>query len=338
MDGLAGLLEPHGAVHRLPYQNTYDRPLRNLGAVLSRRDIRRLTDQLSNLGADVIHVNKQNIEDGLDLLEAGQHARGELLTTVHVTRSMSQLHAQGGWARDWISSRVLRSAPWPIITIAKSSVEDLSRLGIGRDRLNFVYNGVSDAPHSDREAVRRQWGICPDEIVLGCVARLEPQKNPLFLTPLLTRLPARVRLVWIGDGSLMEPMRKCAAEHGLTDRVLLAGWQHDVRSMMAGFDVFVLPSLYEGFPFAILEAMAAGLPTIASDVDGVGEAVADGQTGFLCRPNDADQWLGRIAAFLDDPGARLRCGKAAALRHREEFSLEAMAQKTAEIYRRVARN
>jgi glycosyltransferase involved in cell wall biosynthesis len=274
MDGLAELLEPHGSVHRLRFQNTYDRRLRNLGSVLSRSDIRRLTEEFSNLGADVIHLNKQNTEDGLDLLQAGQNARGELLTTIHVTRSMRQLQAQAGWARDWITNRVLRSAPWPIITTAKSSVEDLARIGISRDRVHLVYNGVADAPRSDREAVRGQWDIGPAEIVLGCVARLEPQKNPLFLPPLLRRLPAHVRLVWIGDGSLMEPMRKSAAEHGVTDRIVLPGWQHDARSMMAGFDVFVLPSIYEGFPFAILEAMAAGLPTIASDVDGVGESVS----------------------------------------------------------------
>ena len=73
---------------------------------------------------------------------------------------------------------------------------------------------------------------------------------------------------------------------------------------MAGFDMFVLPSLYEGFPFAILEAMAAGLPCVASNVDGVGEAILNGQTGWLCPPNAGDLWLARIRSYIDDDAAR----------------------------------
>lgn len=337
MDDLTRLLAAHGPVHRIHYQNTYDRRLRNLASFFSPGDIRRLVGQLSDLDVDVIHVNKQNIEDGLDLLEASRQARGELVTTIHVTRTMQQLRARGARARDWVAGRALRRVPCPIVAIANSGLEDLSRLGIGRDRLHLVHNGVSNAPPGDADAVRRSWGIGSTDIVLGCVARLEPQKNPLFLPPLLKRLPPHVRLVWIGDGSLMEAMRTCAAEHGVADRVLLPGWQHDARAIMAGFDIFVLPSLYEGFPFAILEAMAAGLPAVVSDVDGVGEAVVDGRTGFLCRPNDTDLWLSRIRTYVEDPAARSRSGQAAASRHREEFSLEAMARKTAEIYGRIVR-
>jgi glycosyltransferase involved in cell wall biosynthesis len=338
MDDLARLLEPHGPIHRIRYQNTYDHRFRNLGSPFSRGEIRRLAAQLSKLDADVIHVNKQNIEDGLDLLEAAHAARGQLVATVHVTRSMRQLRAQAGWARDWVSRRTLRRVPCPIIAIAKSGVEDLSRLGISRDRLHLVHNGVSHAPFGDRDAIRRSWAVGPDEVVLGCVARLEPQKNPLFLPPLLKQLPSHARLVWIGDGSLMEPFKKCVENHGVADRVLLPGWQDNARAAMAGFDIFILPSLYEGFPFAILEAMAAGLPAVVSDVDGVGEAVVDGQTGFLCRPNDIGQWLGRLKTCVEDADVRAHYGQVAASRHRNEFSLEAMARKTAQIYRRVVRN
>ncbi len=337
MDELAGLLEPHGAVHRIRYRNTYDRRLRNLAAILSPGEVRRLSEQLSRLDADVIHVNKQNTEDGLDLLQSARNAPSRLLTTIHVTRSMRQLRAQAGWARDWVSTRTLRRIRCPVIAIAKSGVDDLSRIGIERNRLHLVHNGVSDAIPGDRDEIRRRWGIGPADIVLGCVARLEPQKNPLFLPPLMSRLPQHVRLVWVGDGSLIKAMRKSAAEHGVSDRVLLTGWQQDARSLLSGFDIFVLPSLYEGFPFAVLEAMAAGLPSVVSDVDGVGEAVIDGQTGLLCRPNDADQWLEQLQTCIRDADIRSRLGDAGVMRHRQEFSLPAMASKTVAIYRQIAR-
>jgi glycosyltransferase involved in cell wall biosynthesis len=337
MDDLAQLLEPHGSVHRIRYQNTYDRRLRNLTTILWRGEVRRLSEQLSRLDADVIHLNKQNTEDGLDLLQSARNAPSRLLTTIHVTRSMRQLRAQAGWARDWVSSRTLRRIRCPVIAIAKSGVDDLSRIGIERNRLHLVHNGVSDAIPGDRDEIRRRWGIGPADIVLGCVARLEPQKNPLFLPPLISRLPRHVRLVWVGDGSLIKAMRKSAAEHGVSDRVLLPGWQQDARSLLSGFDIFVLPSLYEGFPFAVLEAMAAGLPSVVSDVDGVGEAVIDGQTGLLCRPNDADQWLAQLQTCIRDADIRSRLGDAGVMRHRQEFSLPAMASKTAAIYRQIAR-
>jgi len=145
-----------------------------------------------------------------------------------------------------------------------------------------------------------------------------------------------VRLVWIGDGSLLEPLRKRAAELGVSERVVLPGWQHNARSLLAGFDIFVLPSLYEGFPLAILEAMAARLPCIGSDVDGVGEAVIDGQTGFLCPPDNLELWTKRLSNLVIDETARHHFGQAAAVRHRQEFSLEAMARKTASIYELLA--
>ena len=159
MDELEGLLAPFGAVHRLGYRNTYDRRSRSLGAVLARGEIRRMGRQLADLRADVIHVNKQNIEDGLDLLEACEAAGGALLSTVHVTRSMRRLRAHGGTVRDWVSTRVLRRRGCGLIAIAQSGLADLAALGIDRARLHLVPNGVSDAPHSDRDAVRQGLGL-----------------------------------------------------------------------------------------------------------------------------------------------------------------------------------
>jgi glycosyltransferase involved in cell wall biosynthesis len=196
----------------------------------------------------------------------------------------------------------------------------------------LVWNGVSAAPARDREALRREWGCGPEDILLGCVARIEPQKNPLFIPKLLAQLPANVRLVWIGDGSLREALRESAAALGVSDRLMLPGWQHNARALMAGFDLFTLPSLYEGFPFAILEAMAAGLPCVVSDVDGVAEAVVDGETGYVCPPNALDVWLDRIRRYLADPDHRRQAGLRARARYAENFSLDVMARKTAEVY------
>jgi glycosyltransferase involved in cell wall biosynthesis len=335
MDELAAQLAEQGTVRRIEYRNTYDRRTRSLGAILSRRDIRRLTRELAGLRADVIHLNKQNLEDGLDLLLAARNAEVSVVATVHVTRTMSGLRSVGGGVRDWLSARVLRSVPCPLIAIAQSGLADLTALGIDRTRLHLVWNGVGDRLPNDREALRRSWGCDSNAVVLGCIARLEAQKNPLFVPGLLAELPRNVRVVWIGDGSLRESLRQNATELGVADRLVLPGWHHEARSLLCGFDVFVLPSIYEGFPLAILEAMAAGLPCVVSDVDGVAEAVVDGETGFVCPPNATQMWLERIHRYADDSALRERAGTLAAARYRERFSLEAMARNTARVYASV---
>jgi glycosyltransferase involved in cell wall biosynthesis len=335
MDELAALLAQQGPVHRIDYRNTYDRRTRSVGAMLARGDIRRLTRELAGLRAVVIHLNKQNLEDGLDLVVAARNSQIPVVATVHVTRTMSRLRSVGGSVRDWLSARVLRSVPFPLIAIAQSGLADLSALGIDRTRLHLVWNGVGAPLPNDREAVRRSWGCGPDDIVLGCIARIEPQKNPLFVPPLLAELPRNIRMVWIGDGSLRESLQQKAVDLGVADRLVLPGWQHDARSYLCGFDIFVLPSIYEGFPLAILEAMAAGLPCVVSDVDGVAEAVVDGETGLVCPPNATEIWLERIRRYTADSATRARAGTLAAARYRELFSLEAMARKTAGVYASV---
>jgi glycosyltransferase involved in cell wall biosynthesis len=332
MNELAERLERFGPVHRIPYRNTYDRPLRSLGAVCAWRDIRDLTHVLERLSADVIHLNKQNLEDGLDLLLAAERTAIPTVATIHVTRTMYGLRSVGGFLRDGIARCTLRAASFPFIAIARSGLADLTSIGIDPRRLHLVWNGVPPAPQADREAIRKAWGCRPDDFVLGCIARIEPQKNPLFLPKLLAQLPGHVRLVWIGDGSLRQDLEQCLQAAGVADRVILPGWQHQARGLLAGFDLFVLPSLYEGFPLAILEAMAAGLPCVASDVDGVAEAVIDGETGFVCPVNDIESWRKRMLHCLTHPGELLQMGRRGLHLYHERFSVEAMARGTTSVY------
>jgi glycosyltransferase involved in cell wall biosynthesis len=154
----------------------------------------------------------------------------------------------------------------------------------------------------------------------------------LFALELLPRLPPHVRHVWVGDGRLRDEFLARADALGVRGRLHWDGWRADARARMAGFDAFLLPSRYEGLPLALLEGMAAGLPCVASDVDATREAVADGETGWLCPPGDADAWADRLARLASDEESRLRAGRAGLRRYREQFSLEAMARGTAAVY------
>jgi glycosyltransferase involved in cell wall biosynthesis len=337
MDGLGQACSPFGKVERIAYHNTYDRLFRSGGAVLARPTIARIRDFFRGARPDLIHVNKQNIEDGLDLMLAAKQAEIPTVATVHITRSMTGLQSRGGFLRDWVATRVLRNSPAHFITVARHCCDQLlaSCPGLDPARVHAVCNGVDFAPAADRQAIRAEWGCEPRDVILGCVARLEQQKDPLFALELLQQLPANVKLVWVGDGRLREEFMRTTQHLGLTNRVRLEGWRADARQRLAGFDVFVLPSEYEGFPFAVLEAMAAGLPCIVSEVDGTREAVLDGETGFLCKPRDSVQWLARLGVLLDDVERRQRMGAQGLERMRQHFSLHAMARATAQVYDKV---
>jgi glycosyltransferase involved in cell wall biosynthesis len=335
MGPLADRLVRFGRVHREDFPNTYDRRTRAIGSVLARSTVARLARCLSTVGPDVLHLNKQNLEDGLDLLLAAGRTGLPTVCTVHVTRGMSGLGSMFGGARDWVARRTLRSANCEYVAVAEAARQPLAKILDGPTvgtRTHTVWNGISPAPASARAALRAEWGCRPGEIVLGSVARIEEQKDPLFALELLARLPAHVRLVWVGDGRLRGAFEQRTRELGLTDRVHLDGWRTDARRRLSGFDIFVLPSLYEGFPFAVLEAMAAGLPCVVSDVDGTREAAAQGRTGWLCPSRAQDEWLARLSELVSDPGARARMGEAGRARVEGSFSLEAMARGTAAVY------
>jgi glycosyltransferase involved in cell wall biosynthesis len=338
MDALAEKLGRWGRVHRVPYRNTYDRFLRSGGAVLARRSIARLARRFAALGPDVLHVNKQNVEDGLDLLQAASRSRLPCVATVHNTRGMAELGSWGGRLRDRIAAHVLASARCDYIAVAGAGARQIlsyARGAIDPSRVHTVWNGIGEAPPADRAAVRAAWGCGDGDFVLGCVARLEAEKDPLFLVSLLPCLPSHIHLAWVGDGRLREQFLAAAEGAGVRHRVHFDGWRADARQRMAGFDLFVMPSLYEGFPFAPLEAMAAGLPCVVSDVDGTREAIDDGVSGWLCPARDRGAWLGRLGGLIADPGLRARVGGEGRRRVAEHFSLAAMARRTAAVYERV---
>lgn len=338
MDALSESLSRWGAVARLPYRNTYSRRLRCVSAVYDRKAIERAARTFAQLRPTVLHLNKQNVEDGLDLLLAAQASGLPTVTTIHVTRSMTGLQSRGGWVRDHVARSTLSRVRCHYITVARTGAEQLIAFGRGAispGRVYHVWNGVREIPPGDRARIRAEWGCDDSQLVLGCVARLNPQKAPLFLPPLLAALPENVHLAWVGDGELRDDFLRVADLAGVRHRVHCDGWRQDARQRLAGFDVFVLPSIYEGFPFALLEAMAAGLPCVASDVDGTREALVDGATGWLCPPGDRDAWLATLGSLVADRALREKAGAAGRSRYLEHFTLSAMARGTVEVYTQV---
>jgi glycosyltransferase involved in cell wall biosynthesis len=199
-----------------------------------------------------------------------------------------------------------------------------------REKLFVVHNGVADTPPE----LRARPGRSPVRIV--SVARLEPPKDCATLLAALGRLrELDWKLDLVGGGPLEPEVRRMAQGLGIAGRVRFLGYQTDPAPTLAASQVFVLSSRSEGFPRSVLEAMRAGLPVVASDVGGVGEAVRDGVEGLLVPRRNPDALANALARLLAGASERERLGAAARRRYESSFRIEKMVEKTAAIYATV---
>lgn len=335
MDELADSLANHVRIHRVAFVATYERRTRVFGALLDAGQQARMAAAFRQVAPDVLHVNQQVAEDGIDLLFAARRSGLPWISTIHVGRSARELGAIGGSARDWVTRKALKAAKGDHIAVSNGSRDQLiARFsGIG-SQFHTIHNGA-EAPKPGalkraRTAARKAWGVNSNEIVIGSVGRIEAQKNPLGFVDAIARLSGerQIRGIWIGDGSLRESMEAQADRASVSLHV--DGWRDDAALRMAGFDIFFLPSLFEGLPFAVIEAMHAGLPIVASSSDGLAEAIRDGGSGFLC--GEIDEMVERLQRLVDEPDLRARFAASAQAEAIAEFTLQAMARKTLELY------
>ena len=222
----------------------------------------------------------------------------------------------------WVD-RLLKSADDLLITESDASRDFLIQSqGYAPGKVLTIHNGAEWASSGDRDEKRRELGLSPSDILLGSVGRLDDQKGQGFLIEALPRLK-NTRCVIIGEGPLRPRLQAQIDRLHLQNRVQLLG-ERDASAWMAAFDIFVLPSLWEGLPNALMEAMGAGLPCVASSVDGVPELITPGREGLLVPPRDPAALALALSTLIDDQGLRRRLGAAAQDRVHASFTLTAM--------------
>ncbi len=215
-----------------------------------------------------------------------------------------------------------------------------ARLTIEAGRAHVVHNGVDLAPFSQRPdaaAVRARMGLPRSAPVVGVIGRLDARKGHRFfleaMATVAARSPGIVGLI-VGEGSEREALAAQRDALGLGKSVQLVGYWPDLSEALAALDVFVLPSLMEGHPLAILEAMAAAKPVVATDVGGNAEAIEPGVTGLLVPPAAPGPLADAILELLREPERAARLGAAGRLAVERSFSLPAAVRANEEIYLR----
>ena len=203
------------------------------------------------------------------------------------------------------------------LAIGSTVAADAIRLGIAPpDRIRVVPSSVdTDIPLTtpeSRRAARDLLGLPHDALVVGTVGRLDFQKAPEHFVEAARRISnPRARFVWVGSGEMHDAVRRQAEQAGLGDRLLLTGERPDVPALLPALDLFAMSSRYEGIPCAMVEAMLAGIPVVATAVNGVPEVVLPGQTGLLVRAGDPGSLARAVEHALAHPEERLRWARGA---------------------------
>ena len=304
--------------------------------------IRRLRQTLRSLDPDVVHVNQEYLPG----MAAGALLRGtSVVVTAHNPALEVHFSMRGRLLRRWVTPRVdswivlsKRNALLLVkngrlrlrgedITVAKGGPRSLRVIppGLPPDRFDHTLS---------REAARRQLGLPEEGYIVGTAGRLAPQKRHDLLIQGAADAAASIPDLFVailGDGELRAQTARMGEEL-LPGRVRLLGHRSSVPRLLPAFDVFVLSSDFEGLPFALLEAMATGLPIITSDVQGSGEAIKDNQNGLLIPAGSAEAITDALLRVARDPVLCQRLGAAAHESFTTSYTSDRMIDETLALY------
>ena len=280
---------------------------------------------------DILHVHSRR---GADLV-GGRCARRAGVPAV-LTRRVDN-REPAWWAR-------LKYRPYSLVAAISSAVESelVDHVGLDPARVVRIASAVDSERYRPESAARARlaeaFGIPTAAIVVGVVAQLIPRKGHALLLDCMPEMIARhpeVRLLCFGRGPRERALSRQIAERGLGDHVRLAGFSDDLAELMPGLDLLVHPALREGLGVAVLEAMSAGVPVVASDAGGIPDIIEHERSGLLFAAGDPHALRGGVMRMLGDEALRLRLARAGRERVNARFSVRRMSRCYAEVYNRV---
>jgi len=333
---LATLLDPKrhplAGVVSLKPEGEYARRLRAQGAHVQSlgltrapglADARRLARLIELARPDVVHALMYQA------IQLGRVAKSLSSAPFKLVSSPRVNYRSRSWPT-LLVDRALKGRDDLLIAECEASRDFLIRkLGYAPSKVVVIRNGVDVAgwPMSkvDRQNRRLELRLSSADLLIGAVGRLDRQKGFATLIRAMAQLKdLPVKCAILGEGPERPRLEALVRQHALEKTVWLIGEKTEIPSWLCAFDLYALPSLWEGLPNALLEAMALGLPVVASDVDGVPEAVADGKDGMLVAPDRPAALARALRALAVDPARRAALGRAAQATVAERFTLRRM--------------
>ena len=207
------------------------------------------------------------------------------------------------------------------------------------EKITVIHSGIElnkfqEYPLAEKTKLKKEIGLPGDSFVVGTVGRLVPVKGPEFLIKASqTIIPAHPNTYFLfaGDGPLKKDLQKKAKEAGEEKNIVFLGWRDDIAHILSVFDVFCLPSLNEGMGRVLVEAMAHGIPIVASEVGGIPDLITPGKNGFLVPPKNPEELAKHIQILIEDENKRRKMGEAGK-KMAPRFSHDTMVKNIAELY------
>ncbi|MEA3503465.1 MAG: glycosyltransferase family 4 protein [Actinomycetota bacterium] len=290
-----------------------------------------IAKELADFAPDVVNVHNLFFTTTLLAAPVARKAGIPVITTLH----LGEVTMISGWKgraaaayERAVGKRVLRRSDH-LIAVSEAVAAHAQSLGACDIPIDVIPNGVDLTAYHPAATPQDRSGA-----VVGIfVGRLLPNKGPQYLLKALQGLPTDLDyLIRIaGDGPMQDELERTVADRGLGDRVEFLGLRSDIPDLMRDADFFVRPSTLEGMPLTVLEAMASGIPVIATNVAGTGEAVVDGETGILIEPGDIKALSGALENMIRNEPTRLEMGAAGRRRAEESFSWDRVAERSLEV-------
>ncbi len=284
--------------------------------------IREMARVIRSGGYDVVHTHLST-----------SSVNGALAARLARVPSVATVHGMSG--------RLSFAAANHLIAVSGSVRDHLVRQGVPARKISVVYNGVDlEECILPRDEARTRLGLALGVPVVGTVARITPLKgveDALRAVKILTANLPDLRYLLVGEGERLAACKSLATELGIGENVDFLGYRKDVGACLAAMDLFLFPTLKEAMGIALVEAMAAELPTVSTNVGGIPEVVTS-DTGILVGPGEPEALAEASLGLLNDPERMRRLGQAGRNRAREVFGIPAMQAATDAVYRRVVRS
>lgn len=226
------------------------------------------------------------------------------------------------------------------ITVSESNKNDgIEKFNLKRAKV--IYNGIDSKkfnPDADYTDIRAEFGIPEDKTLVGYLVRMTAQKDPFTMVRAIKKVSEtnkNIMFLMVGNGELLDATKKLAAELEVLNQIVFSNFRNDIPAILHAIDIYCLPSLWEGMPIGMLEAMAMGKACIATSVDGTKELVNDGVNGLLINTKDADMLAKHIINLHLHPEKRVALGNNAKDYISKNFSLTEMVSKIEKLYHSV---
>ena len=305
----------------------YQLPMKSIADISAAKKLAKI---VKDGEYDVIHAQYPR-ENYIAILSKMFGCKARIVFTSHLISEQPPV-----WR---LLNRIFTPHDHAVLTVCTYGKEVLERGGVARDKIRIVFNGV-DAPAAPRQdrTVLREFGIADEEKVITILTRFSEEKGVPFLLRSIAKLKEKTavpfRLLLVGTGPDFDRDKALIPELGIEDKVVLTGFRTDTARLLAASDIYLNSSSSEAMSFAILEAMAAGLPLVLTHVGGNPELVNTGEIcGLLAPYGDEDAYAGAIAKLLEDDALRARYAAAARAKAEGEFDLYNLLDKLFEIYK-----